>query len=221
MSAGRVILRKNSILHEMGTAVLFQWVVALGLFAFVVGFIIWVARHRDEPVTHRPDPLEPDTQAGSVPLVVAEKTRAPLVVPKTNAQIVTQNDAPIRSRSEILRRFHAQVATDSSGAPISSENRAAWLEARRYGVTATDVGKIVKLNGTFSSQRAGLMEAKLSGREAPFQQVMQHGIDREPVIATWVAEKFGIEPNTLLCRGHNPRHLATPDGIGAGVAAEI
>lgn len=65
------------------------------------------------------------------------------------------------------------------------------------------------------------MEAKLSGQEQPFLQVMQHGIDREPVIAAWVAEKFGIQPNSLLCRGENSRHLATPDGIGAGVVAEI
>ncbi|MBT2519779.1 YqaJ viral recombinase family protein [Arthrobacter sp. ISL-28] len=134
---------------------------------------------------------------------------------------MTPDEAPIRSHPEIVRRYHARLLTDSSGAPISSENRAAWLKARRNGVTATDVGKIVRLNGTFSSQRSPLMEAKLSGQEQPFLQIMQHGIDREPVIAAWVAEKFGIQPNSLLCRGENSRHLATPDGIGPGVIAEI
>ncbi|WP_456510294.1 YqaJ viral recombinase family protein [Arthrobacter sp. TE12231] len=120
-----------------------------------------------------------------------------------------------------MRRFHAQLLTDTSGAPIGSGDRAAWLKARLNGVTATDVGKIVKLNGHFSEQRAALLEAKLSGQEGPFLPAYQHGIDREPIIAAWVAGNYGIQPNSLLCRGDNPRHLATPDGIGAGVVAEI
>ena len=132
-----------------------------------------------------------------------------------------QTAAPPESQPEVVRRFHAQLLTDSSGAPIGSGDRAAWLKARLNGVTATDVGKIVKLNGHFSAQRAALLEAKLSGQEGPFLPAYQHGIDREPIIAAWVAENYGIQPNSLLCRGDNPRHLATPDGIGAGVVAEI
>lgn len=199
----------------------FEWVVVLGLFAVLVVLVIRVARHKEATNKRGRDPLRPSDGLWTVTPTQAAPAPARPAALKTAARIVTQNEAPIHLQPEIVRRFHARLLTDSSGAPISSDNRAAWLKARRDGVTATDVGKIVRLNGTFSSQRSPLMEAKLSGQEQPFLQVMQHGINREPVIAAWVAEKFGIQPNSLLCRGENSRHLATPDGIGAGVVAEI
>lgn len=197
----------------MRTAVQFEWAVVLSAFAVIVVFAVWVVRHGEAIDSRGHDPLKPDREARPKP--------SAQTVPAPARPVAAPTEAPIRSRPEIVRKFHAQLLTDSSGAPISSENRPAWLQARRNGVTATDVGKIVKLNGTFSSQRSPLMEAKLTGQEGPFLQVFQHGIDREPAIAAWVAEKFGILPNSLLCRGDNPRHLATPDGIGAGVVAEI
>lgn len=205
----------------MGAAVHFEWVVVLGAFAVVIIVVQWLVRRAEATDNRGRNSLKPDPETR--PVVPAQAAPAPArpASLEHKARNVRQDEAPLRSEPEIVRRFHARLLTDSSGTPISSENRAAWLSARRKGVTATDVGKIVKLNGTFSSQRSPLMEAKLSGQEQPFLQVMQHGIDREPVVAAWVAEMFGIQPNTLICRGENPRHLATPDGIGAGVVAEI
>ncbi|WP_229992837.1 YqaJ viral recombinase family protein [Arthrobacter sp. Bi26] len=117
--------------------------------------------------------------------------------------------------------FHVTYLTDGAGRPVGSEDRDAWLRARRHGVTATDLKKIVKLNGDPSKQRPALLQQKLTGEEGPRFASFQHGIEREPVIAAWVAEEFGIFPNSFICVGSNARHLATPDGIGSDVVAEI
>lgn len=190
-----------------------ETVVTLGAVAVICIFVVWVTRRNRAKARPSGSALEPT--AGTMP---PPPTEARAGRPTTDL-----GQAKLRSKSEpeLVRRFHARLLTDTSGTPIGSEDRAAWLTARLNGVTATDVGKIVKLNGHFSDQRAALLEAKLSGQEGPFLPVYQHGIDREPIIAAWVAAKYGIQPNSLLCRGDNPRHLATPDGIGAGVVAEI
>ncbi|MGP4033841.1 YqaJ viral recombinase family protein [Pseudarthrobacter sp. 1C304] len=117
--------------------------------------------------------------------------------------------------------FHVTYLTDGAGRPVGSEDRDAWLHARRHGVTATDLKKIVKLNGDPSKQRPALMQQKLTGEEGPRFAAFQHGIEREPVIAAWVAEEFGVLPNSFICVGSNARHLATPDGIGPDAVAEI
>lgn len=112
-------------------------------------------------------------------------------------------------------------ATSAHGAPISSDNRDEWLEARRWGVTATDVKKIVKLNGQPSIQRAGLLEKKLTGSPEREFAVFQHGRDREPIIAEWARQEFGVHHNQFLMCGQNSMHLATPDGIGEEFIVEI
>lgn len=117
--------------------------------------------------------------------------------------------------------FHVAYLLGTNGRPIGSDDRDAWLLARRHGVTATDVKKIVKLNGVASKQRPALLNQKLTGEEGPRLAAFQHGIDREPVIAAWVAQEFGIVHNSYVCAGSNSRHLATPDGIGQDIVAEI
>ncbi|WP_155848613.1 YqaJ viral recombinase family protein [Arthrobacter sp. 35W] len=109
----------------------------------------------------------------------------------------------------------------TNGSLVSSDEREVWLSARREGVSGTDLKRIVLLNGAPSTQRSKLLQEKLSGYEGPRLAQFEHGITREPIIAAWVAAKFGIDPNRLLCIGLNPRHLATPDGIGTGVVCEI
>lgn len=189
--------------------------------AAIAIFVIWVARRGGSSDQVRPDAPPPhgQEQTDARTQVTIDPARSLPQAPPIQAKTPPEPAPPSGVRT--VKKFHARLLTDTAGAPISSSNRSAWLEARRLGVTATDAGKIVKLDGTFSSQRAGLLEAKLCGREPAFQQVMQHGIDREPVIAAWVAEQFGIQPNNFICRGDNHRHLATPDGIGPGVVAEI
>jgi hypothetical protein len=103
-----------------------------------------------------------------------------------------------------------------------SEDRAAWLLARSRGITATDVAKL-------SSQRSVQAVAldKLHGNGFSGNAYTEHGRAREPEIARWVKDRFGIDPSTALfhAAGH-PEHLATPDGvaltaIGALELAEI
>ncbi|WP_163543450.1 YqaJ viral recombinase family protein [Occultella kanbiaonis] len=107
------------------------------------------------------------------------------------------------------------------GEPVTSRQRVAWLRARLWGVTATDARRLVTSRGQVSKQRKRLLAAKLSGWEGPRLPQFEHGIVREPVIAAWVQQRFGIDPNSHLCAGENPRHLATPDGVGEHSICEI
>lgn len=96
----------------------------------------------------------------------------------------------------------------------SSSDRAAWLEARRGGITATEVKNLIE-----GGQRArfDLVEAKRSGKHVDLSgnRYVQRGNEREPVIADWIVRKFGIEPNDVLFHAEEQRgHLATPDGVG-------
>lgn len=117
--------------------------------------------------------------------------------------------------------FHVRFLVGPSGQSITSESREEWLRARRTGVTATDCNKIVLKSGRPSTQRAALLDAKLDGERPLNLAAFAHGIKREPVIAEWVWQEFGVVHNQAICRGDTHRHLATPDGIGDGVIAEI
>lgn len=133
----------------------------------------------------------------------------------TQEKTSTRPDLPLKSL------FHAVLSLNFHGNPISSENRDEWLDARRWGVTATEAGKIVKLNGEPSVQRGRLLEQKLLNLAYVEYSSFQHGREREPVIAAWAQQEFGVTPNKFLFRGSNPLHLATPDGIADGFIAEI
>jgi hypothetical protein len=90
-----------------------------------------------------------------------------------------------------------------------SENRDAWITARRGAVTATEVAK--------ASTPAGFLEA-LEERRNPTEIVangyMQFGTDNENWLALEVKREFGIMPNTwLIAAKGEPRHMATPDGL--------
>lgn len=102
-----------------------------------------------------------------------------------------------------------------------SENRLAWLRARRRGVTGTDVARL-------SSERAlrAVADDKLLGTGFGGNAYTDHGRRREPEIARWVLAGHGIPPSSALFHAHEePRHLATPDGVavlgGAVVLCEI
>ena len=114
-----------------------------------------------------------------------------------------------------------RFARNPGGGVVSSADRVAWLRARLWGVTATDARRLVTSRGRVSKQRARLLAEKLSGRTTPRLPQFAHGIEREPVIAAWVHQRFGIAPSGALCHGVNHRHLATPDGIGEHSIAEI
>lgn len=95
----------------------------------------------------------------------------------------------------------------------SSEDRAAWLEARQQGVTATDVSRLA---------HGGHAEwVKLKGEKAGIEsfhgnQHTRWGSSREEVIAETLGD-LGLHHNTCLLRqDDDPRWLATPDLIDDG-----
>ncbi len=92
-----------------------------------------------------------------------------------------------------------------------SHDRISWLRARSRGITATDVAG---LSGAASIQRAA--DHKLgAGPRFGGNAYTDHGRQREPEIASWVAATHGIQPSSALFRAEiEHRHLATPDGIG-------
>ena len=106
----------------------------------------------------------------------------------------------------------------------SDADREEWLAARRQGITATEVRDLWLLApGRRALAMAELAEKKLGRKTDSFSgnKYTAWGKDREPVIAELVRERFGIEPESRLVRGENPRHLASPDGIGSGMVADL
>lgn len=102
----------------------------------------------------------------------------------------------------------------------SSENHAAWIDAKRGLVTATDVATLA------STSTAGWMQlkARKAGQSSsPSNQYMQWGIERETVIAQIMAEKYPwLAANTHLVRlDEDPRFGATPDMLGDAGLCQI
>lgn len=100
--------------------------------------------------------------------------------------------------------------------------REAWLEQRRGGVTATDIRdagngarrrEIIHEKVTGEQSRAGEQVVR-NGKGLTLDFYAEHGNRREPIIAAWVEQKFGISPcSEVYAHGENPRHLASPDGV--------
>lgn len=90
-----------------------------------------------------------------------------------------------------------------------SADRVAWLKARSRGVTATDAARL-------SSTRSVSAVAfdKLHGNGFGGNAYTDHGRAREPEIARWVEQRFGIAPSDALFHAAaETEHLATPDGL--------
>lgn len=91
----------------------------------------------------------------------------------------------------------------------TSNNRQAWLEARKNAVTATEVAK--------ASTPAGFIEAvseRLNPVELEPNGYMRFGSDNEGWISRYIKDEFGIMPNNwLIASADSPRFMATPDGL--------
>lgn len=107
----------------------------------------------------------------------------------------------------------------------SDADREEWLAARRQGITATEVRDLWLLDpGRRVLAMRELAEKKLGRRADSFSgnKYTAWGKEREPVIADLVRSRFGIEPESRLVRAaENPRHLASPDGIGEGFGGDL
>lgn len=104
--------------------------------------------------------------------------------------------------STILDRVVVDKATDEQ----------AWFEARRNGVTATEVRDLEAKGAAF---RGDLLTSKRTGeRTFTGNAYTNWGLEREPVIAADIELRFGHKPSDLLIHApENVRHLATPDGL--------
>lgn len=91
------------------------------------------------------------------------------------------------------------------------ETRGPWLEQRRGGITATEIrdwGNGAKRREIITNKVTGVFE------DLSHLPYVNHGNLREPVIAGWIKENFGIDPcDYVYSHGANPRLLASPDGV--------
>lgn len=91
------------------------------------------------------------------------------------------------------------------------ETRGPWLEQRRGGITATEIRDWG--NG---AKRREIITNKVTGNFEDLSTLpyVNHGNLREPVIAAWIDDNFGIKPcDYVYSHGANPRLLASPDGV--------
>lgn len=91
------------------------------------------------------------------------------------------------------------------------ETRQAWLDQRRGGITATEIR-----DWENPGDRRKIIGGKVTGEFEDLSHVtaINHGNLREPQIAAWVEERFGIAPcDAVYSHGENPRWLASPDGV--------
>ena len=98
-------------------------------------------------------------------------------------------------------------------AGASDTDREAWLAQRRTGITATEVRDIAKGGAV---KRKELIGYKLHPETNTFtgNQYTEWGKKREAALAR-VLEAAGITPETRIFQAlENPRHMASPDGVG-------
>lgn len=97
---------------------------------------------------------------------------------------------------------------------VSSDDREAWLQARRRGVTATEIAELAT-GGPAAWEKLRIDKA---GHGKPFagNQYTEWGRAREPLIAAQMAAKYPwLEHNSMLVsHAGDERYLATPDMIG-------
>jgi hypothetical protein len=98
-----------------------------------------------------------------------------------------------------------------------SSDRVAWLRARAMGITATDVARLASLRAVDAVVTDKRYGSRFSGNS-----FTEHGKEREPVIAAWVAATHGIQPSAhLIHAATNRAHLATPDGVGVDGSSRV
>lgn len=103
--------------------------------------------------------------------------------------------------------------------PARPETRQAWLEFRAGGITATQVR-----DWGSPAKRRKIIEEKVTGEFEDLSHIsyVKHGVIREPVIAQWIEQKFGIKPcDSAYASAENSRWLASPDGISVDPWAEM
>lgn len=129
-------------------------------------------------------------------------------------------------RPRLKPDFLSRRATDSSGLPISKElDEPTWLNLRKTGLTSSDAGGLIRLNGERRAGWRALFETKLPGYEAEFFNSFTLGVEREPKIAEWVIEHFPTEGffhnEFTYISSEDKRLMSTPDMVGDFAVCEI
>lgn len=88
-------------------------------------------------------------------------------------------------------------------------NEEAWLEARRTGVTATQVARAATPSG-FDAELASWSDP----RPVEDNAVMAFGREAEPRISLWLKDRFDVLPTDwVIAHEYEERFLASPDGL--------
>ncbi len=96
-------------------------------------------------------------------------------------------------------------------------DRAEWLRARSRGITATDVARL----SNTASVRAVAVD-KINGNGFGGNAYTDHGRAREPEIARWVEQHYGIvSSDALFHAAGETAHLATPDGLAVAASGRL
>lgn len=99
------------------------------------------------------------------------------------------------------------------------EHRGTWLAARATGVSASEVHAIA-VGGRAAWQR--ILADKLNGESFKGNAETDRGRRREPYLLAYASEYLAdvVPSKALYAHPDNPRHLATPDGIGRDCGVE-
>ena len=88
-------------------------------------------------------------------------------------------------------------------------NEEAWLEARKRGVTATQVARAATPSG-FDAELASWSDP----RPIEDNAVMVFGREAEPRISLWLKDRFDVLPTDwVIAHEYEERFLASPDGL--------
>lgn len=99
-------------------------------------------------------------------------------------------------------------------------DREAWLNFRLGGVTATEVRDLALKGVSFKADLLSSKRAKRPFEDLSHIPAVAHGKAREVVLEAF-AKGFGIGPERRVFQGVNPRHLASPDGLGLDFDDEL
>jgi predicted phage-related endonuclease len=99
-----------------------------------------------------------------------------------------------------------------------SADEQAWLEARRTGVTATEVAQAATPAGFRDA-----LEQRRNPQPIEVNAYMEFGLLWEDWVIDKIAREYDIKPNDYLIAGEYSKHLATPDGLSTDhrVIAEV
>jgi hypothetical protein len=87
-------------------------------------------------------------------------------------------------------------------------DESAWLQARRVGVTATQVAKAATSSGF-----AEVVQAYWDTDGIPDNPYMKFGRDAEGWISLMLKDSHDVMPNSWLIRAEDGPYYATPDGL--------